>query len=76
MALAGGAELVLEMDSDFSHDPADLPRLIAAAEDADLVLGSRYVPGGGVTNWGLCAACFSRGGSPTRGSCSACRCAT
>ena len=45
-ALAGGADLVLEMDSDFSHDPADLPRLIAAARDADLVLGSRYVPGG------------------------------
>ena len=43
-ALAGGADLVLEMDSDFSHDPADLPRLIAAAESADLVLGSRYVP--------------------------------
>ena len=46
-ALAEGAELVLEMDCDFSHDPADVPRLIAAAEDgADLVLGSRYVPGG------------------------------
>src|SRR5690242_16187251 len=41
-ALAGGAELLLEMDCDFSHDPADLPRLIAAAEEgADLVLGSR-----------------------------------
>ena len=52
MALANGADLVLEMDSDFSHDPADLPRLIAAAGAADLVLGSRYVPGGGVTNWG------------------------
>ena len=48
-----GADLLLEMDSDFSHDPADLPRLIAAAADADLVLGSRYVPGGGVTDWGL-----------------------
>ena len=42
-----------EMDADFSHDPADLPRLIAAAGAADLVLGSRYVPGGGVENWGL-----------------------
>jgi dolichol-phosphate mannosyltransferase len=52
MALANGADLVLEMDSDFSHDPADLPRLLAAAGAADLVLGSRYVPGGGVTNWG------------------------
>ena len=52
-ALADGAELVLEMDCDFSHDPADVPRLIAAAEDgADLVLGSRYVPGGAIPNWG------------------------
>jgi dolichol-phosphate mannosyltransferase len=60
-ALASGADLVLEMDSDFSHDPADLPRLIAA--DADLVLGSRYVPGGGVTDWGLFRRLLSRGGS-------------
>jgi dolichol-phosphate mannosyltransferase len=62
-ALDGGAELVLEMDSDFSHDPADLPRLIAAAEDADLVLGSRYVAGGSVTDWGLVRRLVSRGGS-------------
>ena len=62
-ALNGGAELVLEMDSDFSHDPADLPRLIAASEEADLVLGSRYVPGGGVTDWGLGRRLISRGGS-------------
>ena len=62
-ALEGGAELVLEMDSDFSHDPADLPRLISASEDADLVLGSRYVPGGGVTDWGLGRRMISRGGS-------------
>jgi dolichol-phosphate mannosyltransferase len=63
-ALAGGAELVLEMDSDFSHDPADLPRLIAAAEEgADLVLGSRYVTGGSVTDWGLLRRLVSRGGS-------------
>jgi len=61
-ALAGGAELVLEMDSDFSHDPADLPRLIEASESADLVLGSRYVPGGGVTDWGLGRRLISRGG--------------
>jgi dolichol-phosphate mannosyltransferase len=61
--LAGGADLLLEMDSDFSHDPADLPRLIAAAEHADLVLGSRYVPGGGVTDWGLARRLISRGGS-------------
>src|SRR5882762_2736067 len=52
-ALAAGAELVLEMDCDFSHDPADVPRLIGAVEDgADLALGSRYVPGGEVANWG------------------------
>jgi dolichol-phosphate mannosyltransferase len=62
-ALAGGAELVLEMDSDFSHDPADVPRLIAAAEEADLVLGSRYVAGGSVTDWGLVRKLVSRGGS-------------
>src|SRR5436190_11517143 len=63
-ALEHGAELVLEMDSDFSHDPADLLRLIAAAEDgADLVLGSRYVAGGGVTDWGLLRRLVSRGGS-------------
>jgi dolichol-phosphate mannosyltransferase len=62
-ALEAGAELVLQMDSDFSHDPADLPRLIAAAEEADLVLGSRYVPGGGVENWGLLRRALSRGGS-------------
>jgi dolichol-phosphate mannosyltransferase len=62
-ALAREAELVIEMDADFSHDPADLPRLIAAAADADLVLGSRYVPGGGVENWGLFRRALSRGGS-------------
>ena len=50
-ALAGGADLVLEMDADLSHDPADLPKLIAASEGADLVLGSRYVTGGGVSDW-------------------------
>jgi dolichol-phosphate mannosyltransferase len=63
MALGGGADLVLEMDSDFSHDPADLPRLIAAADDADVVLGSRYVDGGGVTDWGPLRRALSRGGS-------------
>jgi dolichol-phosphate mannosyltransferase len=62
-ALRSGAELVLKIDSDFSHDPADLPRLIAAAGDADLVLGSRYVAGGGVVNWGLSRRLLSRGGS-------------
>ena len=63
-ALRDGAELILEMDCDFSHDPADVPRLIAAAEEgADLVLGSRYVRGGGVENWGLLRRAISRGGS-------------
>jgi dolichol-phosphate mannosyltransferase len=63
VALAEGAELILEMDSDFSHDPADLPRLIAAAGAADLALGSRYVPGGGVLDWGIVRRALSRGGS-------------
>jgi len=58
------AELVLEMDCDFSHDPADVPRLIEAAEaGADLVLGSRYVAGGGTRNWGIVRRLISRGGS-------------
>jgi len=61
-ALADGAELVLEMDCDFSHDPADVPRLIEAAGEADLVLGSRYAPGGGTANWGLLRRFVSRGG--------------
>jgi dolichol-phosphate mannosyltransferase len=61
-ALADGAELVLEMDCDFSHDPADVPRLIAAADDAGLVLGSRYASGGGTANWGLVRRIVSRGG--------------
>ena len=63
IALGEGAELVLEMDADFSHDPADLPRLIGAAGDADVVLGSRYVAGGGVENWGTLRRVLSRGGS-------------
>jgi len=62
-AMASGADLLLEMDADFSHDPADLPRLIEAADRADLVLGSRYVPGGGVTDWGFVRRAISRGGS-------------
>jgi dolichol-phosphate mannosyltransferase len=58
------AELVLEMDCDFSHDPADVPRLIAAAEaGADLVLGSRYVRGGSIPNWGLVRRAISLGGN-------------
>ncbi len=62
-ALDLGADLVFEMDCDFSHDPADVPRLAAAAVDADLVLGSRYVTGGGTRNWGLLRRVISRGGS-------------
>jgi dolichol-phosphate mannosyltransferase len=63
-ALATDADLVLEMDCDFSHDPADVPRLIAACENgADLVLGSRWVDGGGTENWGLVRRFVSRGGS-------------
>jgi dolichol-phosphate mannosyltransferase len=62
-ALAGGAELVVQMDADFSHDPADVPRLLAAAADADLVIGSRYVDGGGVADWGPLRRTISRGGS-------------
>ena len=61
-ALGAGAELVLEMDADFSHDPADVPRLIEAAADADLVLGSRYLPGGGVAGWNWHRRLLSRGG--------------
>ena len=60
--LDSGADLVLEMDADFSHDPADIPRLIRAAVNADLVLGSRYVRGGGVSDWGLLRRMLSRGG--------------
>ncbi len=63
VALAEGADLILEMDSDFSHDPADVPRLLAATGAADLVLGSRYVPGGGVEDWGVVRRLLSRGGS-------------
>src|SRR3954452_9124028 len=62
--LAGDSELILEMDCDFSHDPSDVPRLIAACEaGADLALGSRYVPGGGTRNWGLVRRVVSWGGS-------------
>jgi dolichol-phosphate mannosyltransferase len=63
-ALADGADLVLEMDCDFSHDPDDVPRLIAAVEEgADLALGSRYVRGGSVRNWGTVRRLVSSGGS-------------
>lgn len=62
-ALARGYPLILEMDADFSHDPRYLPALLATAGEADLVLGSRYVEGGGTVNWGLARRLLSRGGS-------------
>jgi dolichol-phosphate mannosyltransferase len=64
-ALSHGAGFVFEMDSDFSHDPKDLPRLLAAVRDgeADLALGSRYVAGGAVLDWGVVRRIISRGGS-------------
>lgn len=61
-ALASDTSFIFEMDSDFSHDPAYVPAFLAAAQDADLVLGSRYVPGGSVENWGLVRRMISRGG--------------
>ena len=76
-ALDAGAGRVVEMDCDFSHDPARLPALVAAAADADVVLGSRYVPGGGVARWGPLRRAISRGGllvRPARAA--AWRCAT
>ena len=63
VALARGAERVLEMDCDFSHDPKDVPRLIAATDSADLALGSRYVEGGEIPNWGVIRRAISAGGS-------------
>jgi dolichol-phosphate mannosyltransferase len=62
-ALRAGYGRILEMDADFSHDPARLPALLAASRDADLVLGSRYVEGGGTVNWGLGRRLLSKGGS-------------
>lgn len=64
-ALSNGAGFVMEMDSDFSHSPADLARLLVAVRDggADLALGSRYVPGGGIENWSASRRVISRGGS-------------
>ena len=56
-ALEQGAELILEMDADFSHDPADIPRLIERSATADLVLGSRYVEGGEILDWVLGDGC-------------------
>ena len=61
-ALAAGAEILVQMDADFSHDPRYLGDLLEAVAEADLVLGSRYVPGGGVRDWGLLRRAVSRGG--------------
>ena len=61
-ALQSDTRLIFEMDCDFSHNPVYIPRMLEAARDADLVLGSRYVPGGGVENWGLLRRLVSRGG--------------
>jgi dolichol-phosphate mannosyltransferase len=62
-ALQAGARVVAQMDADFSHDPADLPRLLGALDRSDVVLGSRYVDGGGVADWGPLRRAISRGGS-------------
>ncbi len=62
-ALARGADLILEMDADFSHDPTEVPRLIDAAREADVVLGSRYVQGGSIRDWGRLRRFVSAGGS-------------
>ena len=63
-SLAEGHDVIIEMDADFSHDPKDLPRLVGAIEDgADLVIGSRYVPGGSTPDWPLLRRLISRGGN-------------
>ncbi|MEP7378148.1 MAG: polyprenol monophosphomannose synthase [Chloroflexota bacterium] len=63
-ALDAGAEVLIQMDADWSHDPSYLPGMVAALhKDADLVIGSRYVKGGGVRNWGILRRVVSRGGS-------------
>ena len=63
VGLRAGYGRILEMDADFSHDPGRLPALLAASREADLVLGSRYAPGGGTRNWGMGRRLLSRGGS-------------
>ena len=62
-ALDNGYDIIIQMDADFSHNPVYLPKLLDAIEDNDLVIGSRYVKGGGVVNWGLMRKIISRGGS-------------
>jgi dolichol-phosphate mannosyltransferase len=66
VALESGAQRIVEMDADFSHDPGYLPLLIHATQDADLAIGSRYVPGGGVTEWGAVRRFISRGSAYAR----------
>ncbi len=61
--LAQGAALVVQMDCDLSHDPVDVPRLVAATEEADVAVGSRYVAGGGIRNWGVVRRGLSRFGT-------------
>src|ERR687894_844635 len=63
VALAEGAERIVQMDADWSHDPAYLPRLVDRLDTADLVIGSRYSRGGGVRDWGFGRRIVSRGGS-------------
>lgn len=62
-AIERGYQAIVEMDADLSHDPADVPRLLHRLQDADLVVGSRYVPGGRVENWGLIRRILSLGGN-------------
>lgn len=62
-ALQAGADVLCQMDADFSHDPHALPELLARLSDADVVLGSRYVAGGRVEDWGAIRRVISRGGS-------------
>lgn len=63
VALGMGADCVFEMDADFSHNPSYIPEFLKAIESHDVVIGSRYVPGGGTENWGLLRQAISRGGS-------------
>ncbi len=62
-ALEGGFDVITEMDADFSHRPKDLMKILDAIESQDVVVGSRYIAGGGTLNWGFIRKCISRGGS-------------
>ena len=76
MALERGYDVVGEMDADGSHQPEQLPALLAALADADLVIGSRWVRGGSVVNWPLSRRCSRWAATSTPGCCSGCPCAT